>query len=214
MPLAAAVVGAAVIGGGASIIAGNKASKAQKSAAGMQIAEERRQYDQTRADYAPFREAGYGALSKLEQLYGLKPAEGGTSIADQVRATPGYDFRRSEGLKAVERSAASRGLLKSGTALKAIDRFADGVASSEYEAMAARLAGLAGVGQAATGSTAAAGDASTARIGDAYRRTGDATASAYLNTGSAINQGVQNVASAYLWQQGMKAPAQPARTRF
>ena len=211
MPIAAAVAVAGVASAGASIISGNKAAKAQKNAAAQQVAESRRQYDQTRADFAPQREAGYRALSKLEQLYGLQPtAEGEPTAADMVKATPGYDFRRSEGLKAVERSAASRGLLKSGTALKAIDRFAEGLASDEYNDYASRLQAIATGGQAATGSTAAAGDNASARIAAAYGSAGDARASSYINTGNAINQGIQNIASAYLWQQGMKAPAKTA----
>lgn len=208
MPLAAAVAVAGVATAGASIVAGNKAANAQKNAAAQQVAESRRQYDQTRADFTPFREAGTRAISTLEQLYGLQPRAAGTpTAADMVKATPGYDFRRSEGLKAVERSAASRGLLKSGTALKAIDRFAEGLASDEYNDFASRLQAIASGGQGATGSTAAAGENATARIAQAYGDAGNARASSYLNTGQAISSGIQNIASAYLWNQGSKAPS-------
>lgn len=202
----AAIIGSAVIGAGASMAAGSKAAKAQKSAAAQQVNESRRQYDLTRQDFTPWREAGQGALSKLEMLYGLKPNEGGQTPAQMVAATPGYQFRMDQGMQAIQRSAAARGALKSGGAVKALQRFGDGLASSEYDAFSSRLAQIAGVGQAAAGSTAAAGDAASARIAQAYGNAGDARASAYANTGSAINQGVQNIASAYLWQQGNKAP--------
>lgn len=80
----AAILGAAVIGAGASAVAGSAAAKAQKAGATtaaeaseratqLQVEESRRQYDQTRGDYAPYREAGYGALSKLTEMYGLTP---------------------------------------------------------------------------------------------------------------------------------------------
>ena len=72
MPVAA-VVGAAAIGAGANIISGNKAAKAEQQSSAASIAEERRQYDQTRADYAPYREVGYGALGKLATMYGVAP---------------------------------------------------------------------------------------------------------------------------------------------
>lgn len=202
----AAIIGSAVIGAGASIVSGNKAAKAQKNAAAQQVAESRRQYDLTRSDFEPWREAGNGALSKLEMLYGLKPADGGATPASMVASTPGYQFRYDEGMKAIQRSAAARGALKTGSAVKALQRFGDGIASQEYDGFASRLAQIAGVGQAATGSTAAAGDNASARISAAYGAAGDARASAYANTGNAINQGVQNIASAYLWQQGNKAP--------
>src|SRR3546814_2166931 len=63
-----------------SDLAGSKSAKAQKNAANQQaqqaadqIAEERRQYDTTRADYAPYRETGYKALDTLSSLYGVNP---------------------------------------------------------------------------------------------------------------------------------------------
>lgn len=194
------LIGAALIGAGASIFSGNKAAKAQQKGADAQVAESRRQYDQTRADWAPYREVGNNALQKLAGMYGA--GSGGVAGAyGGFETSPGYTFRRDEGLKAIERSAASRGLLKSGASVKAIGRYADGLASSEYENYANRLAALAGIGQNATAATSAAGDASSGRIGDAYMRAGDARASSYANTGAAINNGISNLASAYLYQQ-------------
>lgn len=216
MPPAAAIAGAAVVGAGATIVAGNKAAKAQKNAAAMQaqsaadqIAEERRQYDQTREDYAPYRETGYKALDTLSSLYGVNPNGSAIDPSAALRATPGYQFTVDEGLKAINRNNAARGILNSGGADKARLRYAEGVASTNYENFAARLAALAGVGQAATGSTAAAGQAAVSGIGQANQQIGNAAvnagnarASSYANTGSAINNGVSNLASLYLYQQG------------
>lgn len=47
-------------------------------------------------------------------------------------ADPGYAFRLSEGQKALERSAAARGGLQSGSALKAATRFGQDMGSQEY----------------------------------------------------------------------------------
>jgi hypothetical protein len=47
-------------------------------------------------------------------------------------ADPGYAFRQSEGMKALERSAAARGGLLSGGTLKGIQRFGQDLASQEY----------------------------------------------------------------------------------
>src|SRR3546814_12197660 len=78
--VAVAIGGAALVGGAATAYAGSKSAKAQKNAANQQaqqaadqIAEERRQYDTTRADYAPYRETGYKALDTLSSLYGVNP---------------------------------------------------------------------------------------------------------------------------------------------
>jgi hypothetical protein len=46
---------------------------------------------------------------------------------------PGYAFRLSEGQKAIERSAAARGGLQSGSALKAAARFGQEMGSQEYQ---------------------------------------------------------------------------------
>lgn len=193
--VAAAIVGSAVVGAGSSIVAGNKASKAQKNAANQQIAEQRRQYDQTRADWAPWRAAGESALSRL-----TAEMSGGPSTA--FIASPGYQFRMSEGQKAIDRNRAARGLLNSGAADKARIAYGEGLAASEYGDWWNRNAGLAGIGQSATAATSAAGQNATDAITGAIGSAGNARASSYLNTGQAINDGVSGVMKAYLAQQG------------
>lgn len=247
MGIAGAIAGAAVVGGAATIISGNKAANAQKDAAAQSSALEKYMYDTTRADYAPYRTVGNNALGKLASLYGVStvdpnaatPASGvaayygggfggiGGRFADTFRgddaaptsptptapaassdpyggfvASPSYQWRLDQGLKAIERRASANGSRYSGGTLRAMDRYAGGEASQEFDTYANRLASLAGVGQTATGSTAAAGQAYASGASQAYTNAGNARASAYQNTGNAINQGVQNVASAYLYNQG------------
>jgi hypothetical protein len=83
---------------------------------------------------------------------------------------PGYEFRMSEGMKALERSAAARGGLLSGSMLKGIQRFGQDMGSQEYQNAFNRyqvnrsnqlnpLQSLMGSGQSATNTlTGAAGD--------------------------------------------------------
>ena len=194
----AAIIGGAVIGAGSSIISGNKAAKAQKNAAAQQVAEQRRQYDQTRADYAPWRAAGESALSRL-----TNEMTGGATSA--FKETPGYQFRQSEAAKATQRLAAARGRLNSGATLMALQERGDNIASQEYDNWWNRNAGLAGVGMSATNSTTQAGQNAANNISNAYGQAGQARASAYANTGSSINSGINNVLSAYLYQQGRGA---------
>lgn len=221
-----AIAGSAVIGGATSMVAGSKAAKAQKSAAAQaaaaeqaaaeaQIAEQRRQYDLTRADYAPYREVGYGALGKLAGMYGVNTGNQqlGYTGDNSFTTSPGYQFRMDEGMKAIDRSNAARGVLNSGGADKARMRYAQGLASSEYDTYANRLSALAGVGQSATGSTAAAGSNATNAISNAlansgnaqanaYTAAGNARASSYVNTANAINSTASNLASLYMYQNG------------
>lgn len=214
--VAVAIGGAAVVGGVASYASGKKAAKAQNQGAELQaqqaadqIAEERRQFDLTRADYAPYRDTGAKALGSLASMYGVNPDGSRIDMSDAVRATPGYQFRLNEGTKAIERSAAARGLLGSGATLKALTRYGQDYASDEYNMFTNKLATLAGVGQTATAGTAAAGEAAVsgmgaarAQAGQAAVNAGNARASSYANTGSAINGTVNNLAGMYLYQQG------------
>lgn len=232
--VAVAIGGAAILGGASTAISGSKAAKAQKQGAQTaadaseratqaQIEESRRQYDTTRADYAPYREVGYGALGKLAGMYGVQSMDasgkpiggagsggGGYSGDGGFTTSPGYQFRMGEGLKAIDRQNAARGILNSGGADKARMRYAQGIASSEYDTYANRIAALAGIGQSATGSTAAAGANASGQIvgalgangtnqANAATAAGNARASSYANIGSAINGTVNNLAGIYMY---------------
>jgi hypothetical protein len=209
MPVAA--IAGSVIGAGASIIAGNKAAKAQKQAAAQNIAlqqaqdaESKRQYEQNRADLTPYREAGYTSLGQL--VAGTK--DGGDfnrsfSLADFVK-DPGYDFRQQQGQRGVEASAAARGGALSGGALKALARYNQDYASGEYGAAYNRfnndmttrynrLAGLAQTGQTATNTGINDGNqmiqnrqTGVNNITGNNNAAANARASSYVNTGNAI----------------------------
>lgn len=205
-----AIVGSAVIGGVSSSIAGSKAAKAQKAAADKSAEVQQYMYDTSRADFAPWRDVGKSALYKLAGMYGVGTGTGGTGTTGAAgssdasapyggfEASPGYQWRLDQGVQAAERSASSRGLLGSGAAMKAVQRYGEGLASSEYENYTNRLASLAGVGQSATQSTSAAGQNAANGMSQAYTQAGNATASSYLNTGNAVNSGINNVLGAYL----------------
>jgi hypothetical protein len=206
--VAVAIGGSALIGAGASMITGNKAASAQERAAQEAAAVQKYMYDTTREDYRPYREVGYKALDKLSGMYGVggQITTGTTGGAGSgyggFEASPGYQFRMDEAMKAIERSAAARGGLRSGATMDALQRRAQGVASGEFENYANRLAALAGVGQSATGSTAQAGQNYASGASQAITNAGNARASAYQNVGNSINAGVQNMASAFLYGKG------------
>lgn len=220
MGVAAAIAGAAVVGAGASIISGNKAASAARDAAAQSNEVQKYMYDTTRSDYAPYRAVGYNALGKLAGLYGVGTSNSmvpgtGTGVSGAAKnngtpnyggfyASPSYQFRLNEGLKAIERSAASHGQLRGGATMKSLNNYAQGEASTEFGNFANGLAGLAGVGQQATGSTAQAGSNYANAASNAFTNAGNARASAYENTGNAINGGLTNIASAYLYNKGYK----------
>jgi hypothetical protein len=75
----------------------------------------------------PFRQAGVNALPELVEASRYTPFG-----MEQFQADPGYGFRLKEGLRALENSAAARGGLLSGNAMRGITRFGQGLASEEF----------------------------------------------------------------------------------
>jgi hypothetical protein len=147
--VAGAVVGSSLIGANAA----SDAAETQAGAARDAAALSNEQFKQTREDQAPYREVGYRALGTLERTAGNVPSAfsydnkampaafsydnkgmpAAFSFSNQAMYNdPGYGFRLSEGQKALDRSAAARGGLISGGALKAATRFGQDMGSQEY----------------------------------------------------------------------------------
>lgn len=85
------VVGSAVIGGAASIYSGNKAAGAAEDASKRSDATQRYMYDQSREDYAPYRDIGVSALDKLGALYGIQRTP-------EAEPSPQVNFQGMQGL--------------------------------------------------------------------------------------------------------------------
>jgi hypothetical protein len=133
----AAIAGSAAVGAATSIFGGNKQAKASKDAAKAQlkatqatIAQQERALEQQIGLQEPFRQTGVNALAGYEAASAPTYTPFGMA---QFNADPGYEFRMAEGMKALERSAASRGILQSGGTLKDITRFGQDTASQEYQ---------------------------------------------------------------------------------
>ena len=77
--------------------------------------------------------AGYGSANQPFSMAGFDPNSLMRNFgAADFQTDPGYNFRLSEGLKALDRQAAARGGMMSGAALKAAGRFGGDLASQEY----------------------------------------------------------------------------------
>jgi hypothetical protein len=147
----AAIIGSSLLGSSAAGDAAETQANATRGASDLQY----KMFQEQQATQKPWLEAGGRALGKLETAADYTPFS-----MNQFNADPGYAFRLSEGQKAMERSAAARGGLMSGGALKAATRFGQDMGSQEYTnafnryqtERAARLQplqSLAGVGQTA-----------------------------------------------------------------
>jgi hypothetical protein len=118
-----AMVGSAVIGG----VASNKAAKSQEQAQREANAAQERMFERQVELQEPFRKVGVNALPDLVAASKYTPF-----TMQQFQADPGYAFRMQEGLKALDRSAASRGGLLSGATLRGAQRYGQDLGSQEY----------------------------------------------------------------------------------
>jgi len=125
------------------------------------------------------------------------------SMAD-YQADPGYAFRLKEGLKALDASAAARGGMISGAALKAAGRYGQDYASNEYANAFNRyqtnranqlqpLQSLMGVGQTATNATSNAAGTYGAAAGSNALAAGNALASGQIGQANAWNSAFGNI---------------------
>lgn len=108
--------------------------------------------------------AGAGQLSNLSRMANLGPSD----IAAMAQMDPSYEFRRKEGMRGVERSAAAKGTLLTGGTLRDVIRYNQDYAGTEYaraygrasegvQQQYGRASTLAGMGQQAAGRVAGLG---------------------------------------------------------
>jgi hypothetical protein len=190
--LAAATVVSSLIGANAARSAASTQSNAANRAADLQ----QQQYEQIRQDQTPFREAGVNALGKLQGMADYKPFSMNAFTQD-----PGYGFRLSEGQKALDRSAAARGGLISGGALKAAQRYGQNMGSQEYQnafnryqterqATLSPYMTLAGFGTGANAANAQAGQNYATNAGNMITGGAAAQAAGQVGSANAITGGV------------------------
>lgn len=144
-------VGGAIASSSIQSNAARRAAQTQAESADAAIQLQREQFDQTRKDLAPWRQAGQRGLAQFEQLARQGPPTAPTYTAPQaldprqfatqpftpptgadLERDPSYRFRLTEGQRALERGASARGGLLSGGTLRGLERYAQDYASTEY----------------------------------------------------------------------------------
>ena len=219
--IAAVTVGSSVMG-----------SRAAKSAAGTQAAAsqaatdaQERMFERQVELQEPFREAGLAGQNRLLELLGIGGEKGAQGYGKYASAEfspaqfaanqdPGYAFRMSEGMKGLERSAAARGGLLSGSALKGIQRYGQDLASQEYQNAFNRyqtsrtntlnpFASLAGVAQSSANTLGTAAGQFGNQMGANIIGAGNAAAAGQIGSANAIASGLGQGVNFYQNQQFM-----------
>lgn len=174
------------------------------------------QLDQDLRDVQTAQEMADNTARQQTSVNSGDPADYGSLMKDFTAADftkdPGYDFRLSEGTKALERSAAARGGVQSGGTLKALTDYNQNFASNEFNnsynrfqtnraTKANLLLGTAGLGQVSLGQQANLGQNTATQIADntANGITGaaNATASGYINNANTVNSTIGSLLKLY-----------------
>lgn len=235
--VAAAVVGSAVVGAAVSSSASKSAAKTQAAAADNAAGIQSDQWQQTQANLKPYLQLGQSAVNPLLSAMGYYATQNddgtynfnGTDsannplqqrftapTADQAAATPGYQFTQQQGLKAVQNSAAARGLGTSGAAMKGAAGYATGLADSTYNDVynralqtfntnyssaannANRLQGLVGNGQNAAATNGSLGAANAGAIGNTLMSGANASASGTVGAANAVSSAAGSLGNSAL----------------
>jgi hypothetical protein len=215
------VAGAIVV----SSVMGSKASKsaAQTQAGASQAATDaqERMFERQVELQEPFREAGMAGQNRLMELLGLgkdkTAADYGKYASAEFtpalfQADPGYAFRVSEGMKALDRTAAARGGLISGAALRGATRYGQEMGSQEFQNAFNRFQtartntlnpfqSLAGVAQSSANTLTGAAGQLGQQIGSNIIGAGNAMAAGQVGQANAISQGVGQGINFYQGQQ-------------
>jgi hypothetical protein len=172
-------------------------SAADTSAAASRYAADvqKQMFERQLALQEPWRAAGQTALNRLSSGLGTGGEFDQRFNMGTFQQDPGYAFRLSEGMNALNKTAAARGGMLSGAALRGATRYGQDLGSQEYqnafnryyrerEAMLNPLQSLAGVGQTSAQSLGGAAASYGANAGNLAMTGGANQANALLAGGN------------------------------
>lgn len=165
--------------------AAEDAANASAQGTSASIAEQRRQYDQSRQDQLPFLEAGYDALRRQNEAL--------NGDFSGFQNSPDYLYARDQGIRSLDRSAAARGGFMGGGADADRIQLAEGLASQNFGNYWSRLAQRAGQGQGTAQNLGQLGSTYAGNVGNAYQQGADTRASSYLAQGNAWANAYSNL---------------------
>lgn len=135
----------------ANSAAGDTYAKQKKATQALQAygSEYAGKFEDLSKRFDPYVNAGSSALQQL--MAGLGLGGNQEQFTQAYRGLPGYQAGLDTGSRAITTNAASRGMLHSGSAIKALQKYGSDYEDRRVGDYMQRLAGVAGSGQTATG---------------------------------------------------------------
>jgi hypothetical protein len=220
MGIETALIGGAVLG----YLGSQEQAGAAENAANMQYRgtqeaarQQREMFDILNKQQAPYREAGYGALSKINTM--LPQFTRQFTAADlNANLAPNYEFMRQQGLGATAQGANVASPGSNVDLAKTI--FAENYAKSGYQDALTnwrnqqsdifnRLSGIAGIGQTAQGQANTLGQQTSTNHSNLATGGANALAGGQIGAANAYAGGMQNIGNAAMMYGMLNRPSVP-----
>jgi len=182
------IAASAAVGIAGSVMQSNAVGSAADKANSAQM----RGLEQSRADLEPWRTAGSGALTGVQNAAGLNGQPGYDAAMAGFHASPSYQFQLDQGLRAIDHGAAAKGILNSSDTLHNEQTFGTGLADKEFTDYYNRLFNLSELGQKSAAQTASATDAAAKGSAQTDLSEGSALSSIYGNTAKGIGDSINS----------------------
>lgn len=209
--VAAAMVGAAVVGGVASNQASKKSAQASANASNAQIAsdqkaieEQRRQFEEIQKLLKPYSDAGAGSLAAQQNILGLNGAQAQQDAYNQIQNSPAMQSMIQQGENSLLQNASATGGLRGGNLQGALSQFRPQLLNQLVNQQYQNLGGITSLGQNAAAQTGNAGMSSANNISSLLQNSGSAQAANFINQGNAaannwntLGQTASNLAGIY-----------------
>jgi hypothetical protein len=207
---------ALLLGAGAGLLGAGMQSRAATSAAQTQAGAtqyasdvQRQMFETINQQQAPYRQAGYGALTRIGELL---PGLTAPVSREEILGLPGYQFGIEQG------TGAARASMNVGGGGSNVDRAAQKFAidytlgTAMPQVIAQRqniyntLAGIAGIGQTAQGQTSTMGQAAAGNIGQAAIGGATALGAGQIGAANAMAGGISNIGNTALMYSLLNKP--------
>lgn len=201
-----AALGGGLASGGLSAWGASKGADAMADAIEQAVMLQQEQMRLARQQFTPYAQAGRESLTQYQGNIGNQPDY--QNVLANLVNDPGYQFRLQQGQETLENSAAARGNLLSGSTLKDLTGYAQGMASQEGQNAYSRefnafnntqnqLANLMQQGFNASGQITGAGQAMTNNLANLAMQGGANQSNYYTNlanTGQGLVNGLTGAA--------------------
>lgn len=180
------------VGSGISAASQLEAGNIQKDAAQKAIEQQTTTGSQVTGQYNPFLDMNQGVTTGLKNLLGVGVG-GAAGMLSQLQQTPGYQFALQQGNQQVLSQLSAMGLAKSGSALKGVANYTEGLASQTYQNMVSNFLNGGTLSLNATNSFANAAFGNQSAINALTLNRGAAEASGLVGAANVLNAGLNNL---------------------